>query len=42
MNGDHFNVLIFDLATGKGERIQVDGRDQVAGGSGLAALLFTG
>jgi aldehyde:ferredoxin oxidoreductase len=41
MNGEHFNVLIFDLATGKGERIQVDGRDQVAGGSGLAALLFT-
>jgi len=40
MNGDHFNVLLFDLTTGKGERTQVDGRDQVAGGSGLAALLF--
>jgi aldehyde:ferredoxin oxidoreductase len=41
MNGDHFNVLLFDLTTGKGERTQIDGRDQVAGGSGLAALLFT-
>ncbi|WP_319585795.1 aldehyde ferredoxin oxidoreductase N-terminal domain-containing protein [uncultured Desulfobulbus sp.] len=41
MNGDHFNILLFDLTTGKGERTQVDGRDQVAGGSGLAALLFT-
>ena len=41
MNGDRFNVLLFDLTTGKGERILVDGRDQAAGGSGLAALLFT-
>ena len=41
MNGDRFNVLFFDLTTGKGERILVDGRDQAAGGSGLAALLFT-
>jgi aldehyde:ferredoxin oxidoreductase len=40
MNRDHFKVLVFDLSTGKGEYSQVDGRDQVAGGSGLAALLF--
>ena len=41
MNGDRFDVLLFDLTTGKGERTLVDGRDQAAGGSGLAALLFT-
>lgn len=40
MNADHFTVLLFNLTTGKGERVQVEGRDQVAGGSGLAALLF--
>ena len=40
MSTDHFTVLFFDLATGKGERVQVEGRDQVVGGSGLAALLF--
>lgn len=40
MNADHFTVLLFDLTAGKGERVQVAGRDQVAGGSGLAALLF--
>jgi len=41
MNRDHFSVLIYDLTTGKGERVHVDGRDHVAGGSGLAALLFS-
>ncbi len=41
MNSDHFNVLVFDLTSGKGAHIQVEGRDRVAGGSGLAALLFT-
>jgi aldehyde:ferredoxin oxidoreductase len=38
---DHFRVLTVDLTTGQGNVVQVDGRDQVAGGSGLAALLFT-
>ena len=40
MNRDHFKVLVFDLTSGKGEYTQMEGRDQVAGGSGLAALLF--
>lgn len=38
---DQFRVLIVDLATGKGTISLLDGRDQVAGGSGLAALLFS-
>lgn len=37
---DHFRILIADLATGKGTIVTIDGRDTVAGGSGLAALLF--
>ncbi len=37
---DHFRVLTVDLATGKGKIVTVEGRDTVAGGSGLAALLF--
>ncbi len=37
---NQFRVLVVDLATGKGNIIMVDGRDSVAGGSGLAALLF--
>ena len=37
---DHFRVLIVDLATGRGSMTNLDGRDTVAGGSGLAALLF--
>ncbi len=37
---DHFRVLVIDLASGKSRVEQVDGRGQVAGGSGLAALLF--
>jgi aldehyde:ferredoxin oxidoreductase len=37
---DHFRVLIVDLGTGRGTFAQVDGRDTVAGGSGLAAHLF--
>ena len=31
---------IFRDATGKGQLISLDGRNQVAGGSGLAALIF--
>src|SRR5512143_208322 len=37
---DHFRVLTVDLATGRGTVTTVDGRDTVAGGSGLAAHLF--
>jgi len=37
---DHFKVLIANLASGKGTVATIDGRDSVAGGSGLAALLF--
>jgi aldehyde:ferredoxin oxidoreductase len=37
---DHFRVLKFDLAGERGEVITLEGRDKVAGGSGLAALLF--
>jgi aldehyde:ferredoxin oxidoreductase len=37
---DHFKVLLVDLATGRGKIEKLDGRDTVAGGSGLAALLF--
>lgn len=37
---DHFRVLIVDLFTGRGNVVTVDGRDTVAGGSGLAAALF--
>jgi aldehyde:ferredoxin oxidoreductase len=38
---DHFRVLHVDLATGRGEVKQIEGRDRWAGGSGLAALLFS-
>jgi aldehyde:ferredoxin oxidoreductase len=38
---DHFRVLRVDLGTGRGELLEVEGRDDVAGGSGLAALLFS-
>ena len=37
---DHFRVLLVDLATGRGSIANLDGRDTVAGGSGLAAMLF--
>ena len=37
---DYFRILKVDLATGKGQLISLDGRNQVAGGSGLAALIF--
>jgi len=37
---DHFRVLVVDLNTGRGSVALVDGRDSVAGGSGLAAHLF--
>ena len=37
---DHFRVLGVNLTTGRGSMEIVEGRDMVAGGSGLAALLF--
>jgi aldehyde:ferredoxin oxidoreductase len=37
---DHFRVLKVNLDKGKGKILTLDGRDQFAGGSGLAALLF--
>lgn len=37
---DYFRVLVVDLGTGRGSVAAVDGRDSVAGGSGLAAHLF--
>ena len=30
---DHFRILKADLATGKGQVVTLEGRDQVAGGS---------
>ncbi len=37
---DHFRTLVVDLASGRGSMVDIDGRDTVAGGSGLAAMLF--
>lgn len=37
---DYFRVMEVDLSTGKGSIRQVEGRDTLAGGSGLAAHLF--
>lgn len=37
---DHFRVLVMDLAAGRGRVERHDGRETVAGGSGLAAWLF--
>jgi aldehyde:ferredoxin oxidoreductase len=37
---DNFRVLVVDLGTGRGNVVTMDGRNTVAGGSGLAALLF--
>ncbi len=38
---DHFRVLVVNLSTGKGQVVQLDGRNTEVGGSGLAALLFS-
>ncbi len=37
---DHFKILKVDLAKGKSSVIRLEGRNEVAGGSGLAALIF--
>lgn len=38
---DFFRILLFDLSIGKGKTVELDGRNQVAGGSGLAALIYS-
>jgi aldehyde:ferredoxin oxidoreductase len=38
---DHFRVLKVDLSTGRGQIEEIDSRNTCAGGSGLAALLFS-
>jgi aldehyde:ferredoxin oxidoreductase len=38
---DHFRVMRVDLNTGRGEIQTLEGRDLYAGGSCLAALLFS-
>jgi aldehyde:ferredoxin oxidoreductase len=38
---DHFRVLKVNLSTGRGQIEEIEGRDMYAGGSGLAALLFS-
>lgn len=40
MIGEGFRVLLVDASTGKGKVVELDGRNEVAGGSGLAALLY--
>jgi aldehyde:ferredoxin oxidoreductase len=37
---EEFRVLLIDAATGKGKIVYLDGRNEVAGGSGLAAMLY--
>src|SRR5512143_3211301 len=38
---DYFRVLKVDLSTGRGQIEEIEGRNGYAGGSGLAALLFS-
>lgn len=38
---DNFRVLLVDLAKNRGSVVTLDGRDSVAGGSGLAGVLFS-
>ena len=40
MTGETFRVFVVDLDTGRGRVSNIEGRETVAGGSGLAALLF--
>ncbi len=37
---DHFKVMKVDLSNRKAEIVRLEGRDELAGGSGLAALVF--
>lgn len=38
---ENFRILLFDLTASTGKIVEIDERDRVAGGSGLAALLYT-
>lgn len=40
MSRFEFRVMVVDATSGKGKVVQLDGRDEVAGGSGLAAMLY--
>jgi aldehyde:ferredoxin oxidoreductase len=40
MSDGDFRILLVNLASGRGDIQRIPGRDRVAGGSGLAALLF--
>lgn len=40
MSGEEFRIMVVDLETGKGRVELLAGRSRVAGGSGLAALLY--
>ena len=37
---EQFRVLVYDVGSATGEFVEIDGRERVAGGSGLAALLY--
>ena len=37
---DHFRIMTVELSSGRGSVVKLEGRDKVAGGSGLAAVLF--
>ncbi len=38
---ENFRILLFDLHEGKGEIVELAGREEVVGGSGLAAMLYS-
>lgn len=38
--GNQFRVFVIDVGTGESKTVELDGRNQYVGGSGLAALLF--
>jgi aldehyde:ferredoxin oxidoreductase len=40
MNRPEFRIMLVDLGSGKGKLVSIEGRNQVVGGSGLAALLY--
>ncbi len=40
MSSPEFRIMLVDLGTGKGKLVRLEGRNQVVGGSGLAALLY--
>ena len=40
MRRQEFRIFLIDATTGKGKVVYLDGRNEVAGGSGLAAMLY--